>query len=225
MRSPLIVFCTDGAPRDPYFWQAYGSRERYGEIRKQEAAAAAKALGIGAPTFMPIMDQQLYLNLSNALSALEKIAEDFRPNAILTLSYEGGHPDHDSCALLSHVLGGKKNLPVWEAPLYHRTSAGAHPQQFLVPSDPVMRLRITARELERKISMGEAYRSQAGILTAFDLKLELFRPQFPYDFCQPPSTDVINYEFWQWTMKARDVANEFKNFLNSTRTAEGSLHN
>ena len=38
MREPVVLFATDGAPEDPYFWARYGSREAYGEMRREEAA-------------------------------------------------------------------------------------------------------------------------------------------------------------------------------------------
>ena len=40
MRDPCVVFATDGAPEDAYFWSRFGSRERYAAIREQEAQAA-----------------------------------------------------------------------------------------------------------------------------------------------------------------------------------------
>ena len=33
MREPYVLFCTDGAPLDPYFWKKYGSREAYSLLR------------------------------------------------------------------------------------------------------------------------------------------------------------------------------------------------
>ena len=36
MREPIVLFCTDGAPRDPFFWERYGSREAYARERREE---------------------------------------------------------------------------------------------------------------------------------------------------------------------------------------------
>jgi len=46
--------------------------------------------------------------------------EQVRPEAIATLAYEGGHPDHDSCSLLAARLGERFAVPVWETAVYSR---------------------------------------------------------------------------------------------------------
>ena len=65
-------------------------------------------------------DQRLFLNLAAAYARLEKLVERVRPEAIATLAYEGGHPDHDSCSVLGARLGEQFGVKVWEAPLYSR---------------------------------------------------------------------------------------------------------
>jgi len=41
MRSPVIVFMTDGAPEDPKFWgKPYSSRAYYMDVRRSEAQTA-----------------------------------------------------------------------------------------------------------------------------------------------------------------------------------------
>lgn len=212
VRDARVVFCTDGAPRDEYFWHSFSSRERYAEIRRNEAACAAEAVGISQPAFLGITDQELYLNLRHAHRTLETVILKFRPDAILTLAYEGGHPDHDCCAFLGHILGAEHKILVWETPLYHRTTRGACNQQFLYPTDDVIRLHVDSDERRRKMKMAACYKSQAAIVGSFDQSLELFRPQFQYDFCKPPAADLINYEFWEWSMTARDVSTAFSAF-------------
>jgi LmbE family N-acetylglucosaminyl deacetylase len=220
MEHSLIVFCTDGGPRDSGFWQSYGSREVYANTRRREAELAAHAVGVEKKIFLPIVDQELYLNLDCALRELEKAALEFRPNALLTLAYEGGHPDHDCCAFLGSVLGMRQNLPVFETPLYHRTSQGARSQQFPATAGNIHRIRITSRELEQKEKMRSAYRSQASVIAGFDLKLESFRRQAPYDFLRPPPVDVINYEVWGWLITAKTLCAAFAQFKKTNaRTA------
>jgi N-acetylglucosamine malate deacetylase 2 len=207
--DPVLVFCTDGGPRDSYFWQAHGSREAYVEIRRREAAAAADAVGVRTHKFLPIVDQDLYKNLELAVEELEGLVREFRPDALLTLAYEGGHPDHDSCAFLGRIVGERQTLPVWEMPLYHRTSQGPRPQQFLHPEAEIEELEITPDELTRKQKMVACYSSQGELAKFFDLGRELFRRQAQYNFLKPPRTDVINYEFWQWPIKAAMVCEAF----------------
>ena len=212
MRDSTIVFCTDGGPRDDYFWKQYGSREKYVAVRRKEAERAAGVVKVKDLRFLSIVDQELYLNLEAAARELEAVARHVRPAAILTLAYEGGHPDHDCCAFLGYLLGTRLRIPVWEMPIYHRTSQGARAQQFLGPGPAEERLRITANELAEKRKMLACYISQENVLESFDLSIEVFRPQAQYDFARPPATDVINYEFWQWQMTAAAVSRAFAEF-------------
>ena len=54
------------------------------------------------------------------MSWLAKVAERVRPEAIATLAYEGGHPDHDCCSVLGARLGERLGVPVWETAVYSR---------------------------------------------------------------------------------------------------------
>ena len=207
--DPVLVFCTDGGPRDSYFWHAYGSREAYVDVRHREATAAAKAVGVKKQRSLPIVDQELYRNLELTIRELERLVLEFRPEAVLALAYEGGHPDHDCCAFVGHLIGERQKLPVWEMPLYHRTSEGPRPQQFLQPGAGIEQLEISTKELTRKKQMAACYRSQGELANFFDLSLELFRPQPQYDFLRPPHTEVINYEFWQWPINAAMLSEAF----------------
>jgi LmbE family N-acetylglucosaminyl deacetylase len=124
MREAVVVIATDGAPRDPYFWGRFGSREAYAAVRRYEAGRAMQVAGVRELVLLAeadsrLEDQRLFLNLAAAYEQLEMLAERVRPEAIATLAYEGGHPDHDSCSLLGARLGERFALPVWEAPLYH----------------------------------------------------------------------------------------------------------
>ena len=208
IREPVVVFCTDGGPRDPYFWGKYGSRENYVELRRKEALAATAIVGVKAVEFLPIVDQDLYKNLNEAWQRLIQLVSTVRPQALLTMAYEGGHPDHDSCAFLSHRLGVRLKLPVWEFPIYHLSGDGPRKQQFVKPEGQVHALQITASELQKKQQMVAAYPSQ-GLQGAFDLTIERFRPQANYDFSQPPTSVTANYEAWQWPITTRQVCEAF----------------
>src|SRR5947207_15801512 len=81
--------------------------------------------------FLPIIDQELHLNLDYALEELSERVERHRPHAVLTLAYEGGHPDHDCCSVLGALLGERFELPVWEMRLYHRLKGKIHMQSFV----------------------------------------------------------------------------------------------
>jgi len=209
MHEVAVVFCTDGGPRDRYFWSSYGTRQDYVRVRHQEAELAAKIGGVKKLNFFSIPDQELHKYLLDALTQLEQLVGEFRPDAILTHAYEGGHPDHDCCAFLSHILAAQYQLPAWEMPLYHRSRQRMICQQFQPPAGHSETLWVEGAELERKRGMVGSYVSQIQALEAFDLQVERFRPQLSYDFLRPPNTELINYEAWQWRMDAAELCGAF----------------
>ena len=202
-------------------------------------------------------DQRLFLNLPVAYALLEELAERVRPDAIATLAYEGGHPDHDSCSVLAARLGARLGVPVWEAPLYARfqgfkvsrfqslkdesTGKGAAGwdtsppalavqgqraeggalegelrfQQFLFENGTEAQVEISPEELERKRAMCAEYASQGEILRVFDARREVVRPQVRYDYAQRPHAGPVNYECWQWWMRADEVSAKFAEFVES----------
>src|SRR6185369_5391910 len=215
MREPIVVFATDGAPRSDFFWKQYGSRESYAIVRATEAEAALNVVGVHHHHRLcehnPIADQELFVNLECAYTSLSDLVEMEIPDAILTLAYEGGHPDHDCCAFLASIVGIRYELPVWEVPLYHRAGNDIVRQKFLNAGGlPVF---ATAEEMAKKRRMFEAYQSQAPVMAAFKSEFEAVRPMHDYDFTCPPHPGVLNYEAWQWPMSGADLCRAFAQFL------------
>jgi LmbE family N-acetylglucosaminyl deacetylase len=219
IEQPCVVFATDGAPEDEYFWRKYGSRTAYAKLREDEARAALQAVGVSAVEFLahrvpaPLIDQRLYKSLTPAFGALCSIVEQFRPQCLLTLAYEGGHPDHDSVSFLAAQLGKTYSVPVWEAPLYHRSPTGhGIYQQFVFERGEVIEHRVEGRELESKMRMLGCYKSQFDALPSFRPELERFRPQATYDYSRRPHEGKLNYEVWQWRMTPEEVCSAFVEF-------------
>jgi LmbE family N-acetylglucosaminyl deacetylase len=223
MREPIVVFATNGSPQDPYFWQQYGSREAYAGLRRREALASMHTAGVKDVIFLPdlpggeyLVDQELFRNLRSAYAQLEALVRRRMVQALLTLAYEGGHPDHDSCSLLSAQLGKTFHIPVWEAPLYHRLAEGGGVfQGFMGDSNQAVDVKATAAEQEIKLEMCLAYASQGDFLTHFDVSKEHVRPQPVYDYTKPPHKGKTNYEVWEWSMTAQEVCDAFAEFLRS----------
>jgi LmbE family N-acetylglucosaminyl deacetylase len=219
MSEPCVVFATDGAPEDDYFWRRYGSRENYAAIREEEARAALAEVGAREVEFLarrsaePLIDQRLYRALPVAFSALAGLIETRRPDCLLTLAYEGGHPDHDAVSFLSAQLGKFFSLPVWEAPLYHRSLAGEgiH-QRFVEEGNEVISNSVAGVELQAKQRMLACYKSQFSALPSFSIELERFRPQAAYDYNRRPHQGKLNYEVWQWRMSPEEVCSAFEEF-------------
>ena len=226
MRDPFAVFATDGAPDDEYFWGKYGSRAAYTELRQQEARIALKHVGVSDVEFLAdqapekLQDQKLFRAIPAALTLLRTMIAVKKPEAILTLAYEGGHPDHDTCSFLSAQLGQEFDLPVWEAPLYHRNPNGSGVyQRFVNERGEVIEFSVAGEMLERKLRMLESYKSQFDALPHFAPQGERFRPQFAYDYTQPPHAGKTNYEVWQWNMTAQEVSHAFAAALLSMEEA------
>lgn len=220
MREPMVVFLTDGSPEDPYFWGRFGSRAHYAGIRENEARVALGSVQVCAvESIRSISDQRLHHHLDDAFRYLKGLVERLRPEALLTLAYEGGHPDHDSCSFLAHHLGARFSLPVWEMPLYFRDPAGFETQtEFLQPSEMEIMIEPTPEELVRKRTMLAAYVSQGETLQRFHSAVERFRPQAAYDYSRPPHPGTLNYEAWGWKISGAEVCASFAGFRERTRT-------
>jgi LmbE family N-acetylglucosaminyl deacetylase len=213
--EPIVVFATDGAPRDQYFWGKYGSRLRYQRVREEEARVALALAGVSEVAFLGaqplangegIADQELYLHLEEAYSRIANIVNHHRPETILTLAYEGGHPDHDCCSILAAHLASQHELPVWEVPLYHLPSSGEieYQRYFTLDKSEIV-LDVTCEELAVKREMVQAYASQHPFLLAFDLKTERVRLQPAYDYTRPSHPGKLNYEAWGWPISGADI--------------------
>ncbi len=223
--TPIVAFATDGAPRDPCFWQDYGSREAYAGLRAEEARQALQIINLKRWHFVEtdcgrIADQELFAHLPAAFLALHEFINRERPQAVLTLAYEGGHPDHDCCNFLASQLAQEFHLPVWEAPLYQRASGEFRRQTFIDAQGTELLLTATPAELESKQQMLSAYASQRDVVREFTPAAEQLRPLAVYDYSRPPHAGVLNYEAWQWPVNGDRLCKAFVTFaaVGHTRT-------
>jgi LmbE family N-acetylglucosaminyl deacetylase len=219
MQKAVVIFTTDGAPRDEGFWRQYGSRQAYADVRREEARQALSAVA-ACPVFLAdgvdggIIDQELFRSLPAAIAAVEKIVASVVPDCILTPAYEGGHPDHDAACFIGWIVGRRGSMPVWEAPLYHRRADGSSaPQTFPELTGDELELRAECGMLHRKIEMFRAYKSQGLVLDGFRPDVETFRPLASYDFSRPPLPWKLNYEHWGWGISGAEVARAFAAYL------------
>jgi LmbE family N-acetylglucosaminyl deacetylase len=222
MREPYVLFCTDGAPLDSYFWKQYGSREAYSLLRQEEARRALSHVGVKKVEFLKarsgehITDQQLFQRLPQAIEGASDVVDQLRPEALLTLAYEGGHPDHDSCNFITSVIARERSLPAWEMPVQRLFQKVEHRGQTFLPApQPDITLHPTSEEIARKHQVLDAYASQGHGLVRFDSVEETFRPLPKYNYAQPPHEGVLNYEAWQWPMTGKQVSAAFETYLNS----------
>jgi len=229
MRRAVVVFATDGAPRSEAFWKKYGSRQAYAAVRREEATNVLSSIG-ACSIFLAdrveggIADQELFRNLPAAIAEVKQILSQVQPDCILTLAYEGGHPDHDACCFIGSVVAKWANVPVWESPLYHRKSDGTVVVQAFAQLTGAERewrpdnaSPGNSGEIEKKIAMFQTYKSQALVLDSFRPEVETFRPLANYDFTKPPLPSTLNYEQWQWNMTGVEVAAAFAESLHAEK--------
>jgi LmbE family N-acetylglucosaminyl deacetylase len=230
--DPLVVFATDGAPADEYFWGRYGSRLNYATVRRNEAEASlAKAqvskfefLSDHAPAGTQFRDQQLYRVLPQAFNAVCNLVGRYRPDIVLVPAYEGGHPDHDSCSFLGALQGRLLGLPVWETPLYHRSETGKLVcQEFRSRNGTERALVLSPHEKRTRDSMIATYASQTDVPDFVRGAAEQFRPQPEYDYSRRPHAGTLNYEAWQWLISSNEVCRAFQNCARALENVE-SIH-
>lgn len=223
--EPAVAYLTDGAPRDPRFWQGR-TREQYAEVRRGEAQAAMALASARVFFCEGVADQELFRQLEAAQRWLDGLVAGLRPTALLAPAFEGGHPDHDAANLLAFVAAERAAVPAWEFPCYHRSVDGALVHQaFRTPSGAEVTLAPAAGEWDRKLRIYAAYESQREVLQHFTAQTEQFRPLAAYRYDAPPHPGVLNYEAWDWGMTGSEVAEAFARHLRwhaASRTTAGA---
>ena len=89
------------------------------EIRRREAAKAARILGVHIRENLGLPDARLELSHEYKLAVARKI-RDLRPTAVVLPYWEGRHPDHSNAAKLGYegcFLAGLKRLPLGGEPV------------------------------------------------------------------------------------------------------------
>jgi LmbE family N-acetylglucosaminyl deacetylase len=200
-----VIHVTDGAPRD-LAWApaATAGREDYARARRRELESAMDLAGVPADRLLSlgIVDQEAVLALPALAERLAELFVDFAPDRVLTLAYEGGHPDHDAVAFAAHAAlellrrRGRGAPELWEMALYHALQGRMVTGTFLPlpgrPPLPTPSYRPPERsegsgwgcgdegeeEVELTLSPAEAERKRR-MIAAFVTQEETLRPFLP----------------------------------------------
>ena len=212
-----VVYLTDGAPKDAQFRSPHvsGSRELYACVRAEEAASALVFVNVPPERilFLSGIDQEAILRVSELVEEFVPIILEFKPSMVITHPYEGGHPDHDTAALVARLAAqivsrqGADPPDVMEMTSYHLAEEGRVAGRFL-SSPPLLcgevattfRLKMSADERTRKARMLGCYVSQWHVLSDFPLEPEQLRIAPAYDFSRAPHEGQLWYERLQWPM-------------------------
>jgi LmbE family N-acetylglucosaminyl deacetylase len=226
-----VVYLTDGAPRDTQFRSPHvsGSRELYACVRAEEAASALSFVEVPPERmlFLSGVDQEAISKAAELIDEFVPIIEEFQPSVIVTHPYEGGHPDHDTAALVAQVSvqvvarHGSSVPDLLEMTSYHAVEGKRSAGNFL-SSPPIVagdistavQLKLTAEERTRKARMLGCYVSQWHVISDFPLEPERLRPAPVYDFTRPPHEGQLWYESLGWPLTGarwRDLATQTLN--------------
>jgi LmbE family N-acetylglucosaminyl deacetylase len=211
-----MVLATDGSPRDMKTQRVLGFEtvKAYRDARAVELTAALALAGVPATalTRCEFPDKEAAHNLGAFVTRLRAFFAANAVRAVLTHSYEGGHPDHDAVAAAVALATRGSAIEVVEAPFY-RSAGGRFVAQSFTPVEGARLVEAphTPEEAAHKLAMVACYPSQAGAFGAFKPRVERFRHMPAYDFRQPPNGGEVDYEksFFPWTAWAEATAHAF----------------
>ena len=228
-----IVHVTEGSPPNRADALAAGcfTREQYAAVRRQEAVRALALVGVRshAITNLGFTDQRVSFELESLTLQILTLLRKFQPQVVLTHSYEGGHPDHDSIAFacrtakkLHELDDPRSTFDLIEFTGYHAESGGIKPYAFLPFKDQAeIRYALSPHERALKVTMLQEFKTQAKTLAPFMLpEAEIFRQAPDYDFRHAPHSGRLFYEYFDWGIDGatwRDLARDAEHCFESSR--------
>jgi LmbE family N-acetylglucosaminyl deacetylase len=181
------------------------SREDYARLRRDELLAALDVAGIAADRARPLnlVDQEASLEMAYLTMRLVDTLKEFRPSAILTHPYEGGHPDHDATAFAVHAACARVPAPptVFEFASYHAADQSEpviEVGEFLPDGEEIDTVELSEESRNAKRRMIACFGSQEHMLRHWPIGIERFREAPAYDFTRPPHPGALYYEHFDW---------------------------
>jgi LmbE family N-acetylglucosaminyl deacetylase len=189
----LLVHATDAVtPGDP-------SPEGLSTVRFAELAEALRRLGadhLSRASWM-LPDGSLIEHVGSAGASLEQAIRG--SDILVTHAFEGGHPDHDACALAADLACKRltrAGLPVplrLEFPLYAKADEGVRLLAFDPDDGAHWTFELSPTEREKKRYALRAFESQRDVVASFPLTVEALRPTADHDFKRVRSPDALLY--------------------------------
>ncbi len=211
LKNIEIVHITDGSPRnlEDASRDGFRTRREYAQARRREFKCAMSIGHVKPGEFeLGVVDQEAAFNLINVVRKLVSFLEQTNPTVIITHSYEGGHPDHDSTAFAVHVAAelfvrkGNNRPLITEFPSYHQVQGRMVTGSFLNKGKSYeVKFILPPEVLALKRAMLNCYFTQRDFLRSFDIAVERFRPAPIYNFLEPPHDGPLLYEQYPWGIK------------------------
>jgi N-acetylglucosamine malate deacetylase 2 len=230
-RESQFLYVTDGAPENGKDARAHGfcTLAAYRESRRRELDRAFHLAGLPRRCARPLLlqeadgsetmaaDQTAAFHLVQIAREIAREIAEFTPEAALTHPYEGGHPDHDSCAFgvraAVHLIGEAHAIPILEASFYYAGANGIVTGCFLRETGTGQRAivcTLSADEQKQKQELLDCFVSQRETLALFGTEREGFRMAPEYDFTPAPHPGRLFYENYDWGLtgaRFRELAN------------------
>jgi LmbE family N-acetylglucosaminyl deacetylase len=211
----LVVHVTDGAPRDlrNAIEAGFSIREQYAAARQEEVREALQLAGLVADQSITIgcPDQEATIQLVPLTRRMVGLFDAYKPEIVVTHSYEGGHTDHDATAFAVHAAwrllnqAGAKVPSVLEMTSYHLRTGGRTFFEFLPWAEgEVWTVTLSPEERELKREMFRRFKSQWSVVRRFPLQVERFRQAPAYNFAEPPAPGMLDYERFEVALKGED---------------------
>jgi LmbE family N-acetylglucosaminyl deacetylase len=233
LKGVTVIHVTNGAPREPDYTlrTGFATGDEYRGARREECLSALGLAGVAPEQVreLDFADQEATFNLIPITRRLVEILREVRPEAVLTHSYEGGHPDHDATAFAVHtarrLLEGEFTRPpeVLELTSYYSRGGQMVTSDFLpFRGYGVRTVRLSKEERELKRRMFDCFVTQQEVLRWFPIGVERYRAAPPYDFTCPPHEGRLHYEYFSWGIKSarwRTLAHEALSRLQNKESA------
>ena len=203
MARVSLIHLTDSAPSDRTA-RAHGfpDRRSYGQARQFELDRAMASTLAGTDVqwdrhSLDLPDGLASFFMAEAGRDLARLLGALQPEIVVTQPYEGGHPDHDTAAVVTRSALRLSGLacPLWEMTGYHRSADGVVAGEFLPhPEATVVSVPLDDAARASKSAALACFVSQRGVLARFAVADERFRPAPAYDFRQAPHPGRLLYE-------------------------------
>lgn len=220
-----VAHLTPGVPieLDAGQRRTYPSLDAYGECRAGELQRVLAAVPIPHDNRHRLSgaDQRCVQRLVPLTHELTALLRRVQPEILLTHAYEGGHPDHDSAALIAQAACAALSVsPIRvEFASYHLQEGRFASGSFLPGGSPSIAATIDSNALAFKRSLLATYTSQQSVLDQFDPELERFRVAPLYDFSRPPHDPPLYYERFPWGTDTRAFQRHAIDALNTLSPA------
>jgi len=173
--------------------------------RLEELKKSMSLIGINEKNFLllGVKESELFDKLDEIAMRAKKVGDEYLPDCVIGMDYEGGHEGHDVASLFGYLASRQADCKYYTFPVYH-ADKGKRIAAIMVPGrDADFTLTLDSNEKDLKINIFEAHKGQIGHFLGlqknnpeyFKLMLtrEIYRDADKIDYTLPPSTE-IGYE-------------------------------